>query len=231
MKSTHKHRLQSLALLLAMGLTVFLLVAQRKAAKEDSPARYGCRLWVSEGNSALQPVDPNSGVGPGDVEEDFPANEDAHSRRWKELDDEIPQFPGVRPTEAPTVMGASRVEVFKIGNQSVIGRPGDYVLEFHGHGFIASEGTPLVHIGDSIMLTDTHVGAEGNLLSAVMPADVAAELERRDIREFAIQNPGGLDRERENWGRLVVIKALLLKQIREAQTRDFVQGTFFLERK
>ncbi|MFN8393555.1 MAG: hypothetical protein U0176_02655 [Bacteroidia bacterium] len=215
-------------------MAIVLLVAQKKSKTDDSPARYGCRIWIENEDLSLHPVDPNAGDGPIDSNEDV--DDDHHGRVvrdiFHEAHDEIRDDPAEFPTEAPVWnFHAKRYAVYKIGNQSDIARPGDYVIEFEGAGFVASEGTPKVHLGDSILLEDSHVGPEGKLLIVILPKEVASNLDRRVIQEFAIQNPGGLERSRERWARVPVLRGTLLDQIKNAETKNFVQGAYFLEMK
>lgn len=228
--NTKIRKIKGLAIGVVLALAVVLLVAQRKSKNEDSPARYGCRFWVEIPEKGLQPVDPNAGDGPDDDTRDHHGRVERDI--FREADDAIPDHPSNFPTEAPVwEFKATRYRVFKIGNQSQIARPGDFVIEFEGAGFVASEGTPKLHLGDSILLEDSYVGSDGKLLSVVLPTEVAANLDNRVIQEFAIQNPGGLERIPERWTRLPVLRAALIEQIKNAETKDFVQGAYFLERK
>lgn len=220
-------------MLALMAVAACFMVAQKRSIKEDSPARYGCRIWVQQVNGVMQQVDPNAGEGPPNNEENEPDPQgDVFRDIFNEVSDDVPSRPVnlPEPTAAKPLI-ATQYEVFKIGNQSVIGRPGDYVIEFKGNGFVASEGTPILHIGEAIVLEDSHVGADGKVLSVVLPADVAADLARRDLSEFAIQNPGGLERNPARWSKMPFVKATLLSRIQGAQTANFVQGAYFLERK
>jgi hypothetical protein len=213
-------------LVLAMlVLTACAFMGQRGKRKYPSPADPGMRM-----ENTVQPTIPKT---PEIV--DPSAGDDPHSE--KDLDDEgehrsenvFRDFPDIPQSPPDFNLNLKRLEIMRVVEGSALGKPGDYALVISGSGFVEGEGLPIVHLGDTVLLTETAVGANGAQLFAILPAEVAAELPRRNIMGLSVQNPGGLNRDPNKWVTFPLIKAAFLQELSEAKKAFFARGAYFME--
>lgn len=193
-------------------LAAVLLVAQRPNRKFPSPADPGMAFAV------IKPVrpeipDPSGGVTPDDDRDD-------------PVDNPVEDY----PVEVPRArLAVDKWDVLQIKEGSEVGKPGEWMLIVDGAGFVEGERSPIVRLGDSMVLDEVFVGKQGNELCAIISADAFSEISSQDFFYMAVQNPGGMNRLRQSWAEQPILKAEMLQKIAAAPEASFRFGTFNLE--
>ncbi len=217
------------AILLLLLLAMFLpSLAQRTRAWKPSPADHGMLLPQDirkRGGTVESPIptrpeeeDPNAGDVPVDPNDD----ESEGSQH-----DEKPRDIHVQPLVALQI---HKVELYGIGVGSDIGKAGDKAVVITGQGFADSESSPIIHLGDEIILDQVYVSEAGRVLIALLPAEIAAGLRLRDFAQLAVQNPGGMNRDPQRWARFPLNKPQFVQDVQSAVEANFKRGEFFVQR-
>jgi hypothetical protein len=230
--------------LLAVTVLAFgLLMSQRPSRKYPSPADPGMQLAQPRPKAPHDPrgaqndpkpenPDPGAGDGP-DIDDDA---RDAEPRLDEKadypppLENDGPELDSDEPTGVIPKIKVDRMEALRVAMGSEFGKPDDWVLVLHGAGYLDGEGTPIVHLGTTIALKEVFVNRGGSELFAVLPLPVRIMLGKADLDNVAVQNPGGLNRDPKEWGRLAVDKTAFLANLEQAERVKFKHGLYFLER-
>jgi hypothetical protein len=133
----------------------------------------------------------------------------------------VPKLPGT--------LRVDRMDLWRLKAGTVAGKTGDWAMVLHGEGFFEAEYAPVVHLGEKITLGGTSVNADGSELYVVMPSEVMEEAKKAKFRELAVQNPSGLDRNPERWGRLAIEPRAFAAAADSAGDAKFERGTYSTE--
>lgn len=198
-------------------------MSQRPSRKTPSPAEPGMVLAdakVKKKKNGITPTiplqdpeDPDPGAG------DEPLDDVNHDEEDKPI----------APPQ-PVSLAVRTYELARVSEGSAIGNSGDWVLIVGGQGFMESETPPVVHVGDSIHLKKTYVNATGTEIYALLTFAESILLQRMSISEIAVQNPGGMNRSPDRWGKLAVIKEEVRQRIINAPTIGFDRDRFVSRR-
>lgn len=118
--------------------------------------------------------------------------------------------------------------VWKLDQDTEMGRAGDYLIAVDGSGFMDGTSRPIVHLGDSVHLEDVYVNPSGTSLLVVVPREMDPLVRRWSFESLAIQNPGGLDRDCRRWGRLKMTREELVQQMEDAHLAALKYGAYEL---
>lgn len=131
--------------------------------------------------------------------------------------DYIVQNPEIQSVRQMPALAVREAEIYKVGEKSEIGKPGDYVLLLKGQGFLGASLNPVVHIG-KWELAETYLNAEMTELYVVISEKQWRELGQERWVGISVQNAGAHNEARDRWGTLKVEDAEWRKKIQAAES-------------